>query len=622
MLNDATPINCRDAWRPHAITDRRFWDRARDAAHFASWRDAVGTAARDASPRPALPAASDFLAARRYNDRSRVDRAWQSERTVLSALAAQRCLDGFAAANTPTYGEFEGRDDRLLDWLWDVLNQPTWSVVAHLHGQELPDLSAPHTLDLASCEFALALAELREVLGPWMDAVSANLSGSVLHEIDRRIIEPFARSTATQPAFWSDPETVNNNWTGVCAGSIVAACESLCAQGYFPDHVAAARERALKLLDVFLVRAFTPGGECEEGMGYWSYGLGYACLGWMRLSRKEFIARVDLDRLKRVAEHPRRVHLFSDTFYGRGDANWVLRPPLGWMWWLAEAVESDWLGAWCRRSGTIAARRALLPWRELIVLDALADQAAEAAHMAPELPSGPGCVRYLVDLEAGVFRAGAEGELVATLAGGTNHQSHNHNDLGHVNVWHKERSVLLDLCAPNYTTDFFGPRRYQYLAASSRGHNVPVINGCEQRDGSEAEARVLSQSDESMLLDLTSAYPPETGLTRWTRRLAAGDEILVTDSFEFENAGRVVLRYWSVEEPELLPDDDVRFGDILVSFDPAPARTGIETESGDQHQLKEFAGRQLYCCCANFAATPGTELQVTTRIRSCVVPAI
>ena len=201
---------------PRPLSDRDFWTAARTDPRLAPLWARVEADSAAATAHPPLPQANDFLAALRSNDRRRVDRFWREWRGVFASLILRRCALGIDQADA---------DDRLVDWLWGHLNQPTWAVVAHLSPRELPRLDT-QTLDLASCEMAMFFAETLEVLGPWIQSVSGTLAGSILHEIDRRVLTPYARG---QSVWWdgSGERTDFNNWLGVCAGSILAACVAL-----------------------------------------------------------------------------------------------------------------------------------------------------------------------------------------------------------------------------------------------------------------------------------------------------------------------------------------------------------------------------------------------------------
>jgi hypothetical protein len=550
---------------PRSITDRAFWESVRVKPAFAPIRAWVAARVAGAAPRPAMPAASDYLAARRSNDRRRLDRHWRGARAVLAALALDRCIRG------P-----DERDDRLLDWLWAFATEATWVVSAHLPDMDLPPLWRPW-LDLASCEMAAQLAEMRETLAPWMRAQSRTLADDLVTLVDRQVLAPFA--DRRQSWWWHDKPERTNNWAGVCAGAILAACESFAAQG---QPRPAARARALEMLRLFIARAFTAHGECDEGMHYWEYGLGFACIGWSRLDERAFRAAVPQRRLREIADYPRRAHLAGNLFYAandsgpRADASWAVAP------WLAGALDDRFLAGWSARHPEHR-----LYWHYSQLLRAV--DACRHPPRARAIPRPAGAA-LIPDQQAAILRvATARGELIGTLGGGHNEERHNHNDLGHAGVFLDGVELVPDLGWPDYRSDFFGPRRYTYLSASSRGHCCPLVDGQEQIPGAEAAARVLAWDEGRgrLELDLTAAYPREAGLRRWTRSLARdGAALSLDDQFRTRRPRRPILHVLYATEKPRVARGSIAIGALRVALDPAPLRARVVPIDPAEHLLR------------------------------------
>ncbi|MFZ0407801.1 MAG: hypothetical protein WAM11_06795 [Cyanobium sp.] len=79
------------------------------------------------------------------------------------------------------------------------------------------------------------------------------------------------------------------------------------------------------------------------------------------------------------------------------------------------------------------------------------------------------------------------------------------------------------LGAPEYTADTFGAKRYELLATRSRGHSLPVVNGCEQAAGVGhaalwVEARATTRGF-LVVMDLTACYPSTAGVGQLLRRI-------------------------------------------------------------------------------------------------------
>lgn len=559
--------------------------------------------AEAAPPTPTLPLASDYLAAKRFNDRGRLDRVWRGGRAVLGALALRRAVRGPDPADP---------DDRLLDWFWAFLHQPTWVVSAHLPGHDLPASGAPQ-LDLAACEMAMFMAEIREVLLPWITTVSGTLADSIIFEIDRRVLTPFGQGAEV---WWhpspNQPPRLQNNWTGVCAGSILAACESLAAQGHPRPK---ARARAIEALKFFFNVGFTPSGECDEGLDYWSYGVGVACLGLSRMPVDEVLATFDMERLRQIADYPRRAHLFGDVFHYGNDASAHVKPWHAIVPWLGAITGNEWLLRWAAQNTRGSRDSFGSVWRTLAVPDAaLPDPETSGPLSSPEPAT------YLADQEVAILRSPTpKGMLLALLSGGHNGERHNHNDVGHFMVALGEEIVIPDLGNMHYTTDFFGPRRYTYLAASSRGHNCPLVNGQEQRTGAEARATVLAWDAQAGVfsIEASAAYPAEAGLSRWVRTLRRdGEGYVLIDEYETKGPGVEVGHVvWGIEPPSTATNDAVTMGNIALTLEPAAATHGVESHSSASLMLREFNDRQLHRLQWTYRTDDAGRLRVETRLR-------
>lgn len=107
--------------------------------------------------------------------------------------------------------------------------------------------------------------------------------------------------------------------------------------------------------------------------------------------------------------------------------------------------------------------------------------------------------------------------------GGNNAESHNHNDVGSFVLCRNGEPVVIDLGRDTYTSQTFGPQRYEMTNNRSLYHNVPVVNGYEQKDGRQYEGinvdHTYTDSASIMLVDIAKAYPKEAGVKSWVRRL-------------------------------------------------------------------------------------------------------
>lgn len=137
-------------------------------------------------------------------------------------------------------------------------------------------------------------------------------------------------------------------------------------------------------------------------------------------------------------------------------------------------------------------------------------------------------------------KTGALWDLAAKA--GHNFEHHNHNDCGSYILNINGIRFISEIGAPEYVKDYFdGPNvaRYQFLAARTRGHSLPVINECEQAYGREFTSRFVTceigRPSVSFSIDATKAYPAEAGCIRFLRCFSLDKQagrLEVRDRFE------------------------------------------------------------------------------------------
>ncbi len=596
------------------IDDRDFWQsqaaRAAIEASIAHDLDSI-------PPKPPLPSAADYLAARRTQNRNLLDEHWRTTRPQLQRLVAERLLKG----NQP---HVDSSADRLLNWIFALAYEPTWVVSAHLPNSDLPT-SGEGQLDLAACEMAGELAETLELLSPWIAHHSSTLAKSIISEIDRRTLVPIL---TTMP-WWADPQKPHtNNWTGVCAGSLLSATCSL-RQGQLKSLISSdlserldrTTDRLIELLNYFLRSAFTESGECDEGIGYWCYGVEFACMGLSRLDEATFNSRIDLDRLRMIASYPRRAHMFGNTFFCGNDSGPRAGAPRGSMRWLARVTQDPFLDAWLDRHPGELRTVGQLVRRSLDARSPTNTPSLEA-FQHPQ-------ARLLPDQQAAIFQSQTgKSRLIVTISGGHNAEQHNHNDLGTFQIYLGDKVLIPDLGAPRYRNDFFKHEiRYShYIVAMSSGHCCPSINGFEQKPGRDAASTLLHFDPKTLevAFDLTSAYPADAQLRRWTRHLHVPDHgglSILDDHFELApsdtHTHHIVHRIWFVDRPIIHADHSIVVGPLSITLNLPPNRVHVETfDPGDPRLLlREFPqGTPLYRLDLTYVLGPTARLDLQTRI--------
>jgi hypothetical protein len=416
----------------------------------------------------------------------------------------------------------------LEDLIWAICDEYTWALPAHLEGTCLDEVrletaepagfSHARYLDLFSCETAFALAEILSLVG---DSLAPIVAARARAEVEQRALVPFLARTS--PWRW---ELMVNNWCAVCAGSIGAAALYLYSDS---ARAAAVIARALPTLDRFL-DSFSPDGVCLEGLGYWTYGLGYytAFADLLLTATKGSIDLLADARARKAAAFQSAAYLDSRTALSFADGASAERYRRGLSSHLARRFPE-----------------AAPPARELAAdfsHDRYGRWALALRDLVWDEPQGQGAVKtrpaWFPEAQWLIQPAAAPGRLAFAAKGGHNGEPHNHNDLGSFELVLDGIELLADLGCGEYTKAYFSGDRYSIFCNASFGHSVPIVNGCGQSEGAEHAAKVLSFSADGgravLSLDIAGAYDCP-GLESLVRRFEfdGGEKLTVTDSFAF-----------------------------------------------------------------------------------------
>jgi len=405
----------------------------------------------------------------------------------------------------------------------DIFREESWSLPAHVTAVSGKDVDC---LDLFCAETANLLGEVLLLCG-------AELPAELVREIRARLRTRVFENYLNRDYWWM---AIGSNWNGVCHQGILGA--ALAAE---EDQTLVARlwQRALTFLPTFLA-GFTPDGGSSEGPGYWEYGFGWFC----ELNRQLESRTGGELSLFEGDEHIRAIARFGPLLslanghlvnFADGPASGRLRPAL--LQYLGERLDDSSCRQLARENYrqlavdgfNVAGQRCDLFYLTRLFLACPADVEPAEPVVAPDV--------FLPDLAVLVARGpdqrGNFWEFAAKA--GHNGEHHNHNDCGSYLLNVNGARLIIEIGAPEYTKQFFGEQRYEFIATRTRGHSLPVINGCEQPAGREFAARVLahelSARHARFVVDLTACYPVAANCARCVR------------TFELDKvAGRLVVR--------------------------------------------------------------------------------
>jgi hypothetical protein len=135
-------------------------------------------------------------------------------------------------------------------------------------------------------------------------------------------------------------------------------------------------------------------------------------------------------------------------------------------------------------------------------------------------------------------KAGSSEGFFFAAKGGHNAESHNHNDLGSCVLYFNGKPCLVDIGRETYTAKTFSSRRYEIWTMQSQYHNLPKINGIDQKEGREFVATNSNfKADAKKAVfstDIFNAYPESANVKKWVRTytLERGKKFVINDNWE------------------------------------------------------------------------------------------
>lgn len=147
--------------------------------------------------------------------------------------------------------------------------------------------------------------------------------------------------------------------------------------------------------------------------------------------------------------------------------------------------------------------------------------------------------------------------LIISAKGGHNGESHNHNDMGQFVVYKNSVPFIIDSGSETYSAITFSDKRYTLWTTRSAYHNVPLIDGKEQKDGKEYFAEVLDYSKDGyrvcFSIDLKNAYINREEINEWNRTFEfdrKNQTINVTEKISFIREMSYELHFLTPQKPQ------------------------------------------------------------------------
>ena len=464
--------------------------------------------------------------------------------------------------------------NHIINGIGSFCEETWWGIPAH-YSKPIP-LTELQEVDLFNAETASLIVWTRYMLEKQLDAFSPALCQRIDREIERRILQP-----AVERDYWW--KTAGMNWNPwICSNWL--ACVLICEK----DEARKAEAiRQIRQATQAFIDAYPEDGGCDEGPGYWDRAAA-SMFEIMRLldfeptgvrSQETGVMRQE-SKVRRMAAYAYKTYIgndycvcFADAHENKAVQQVNIVYPFGL--WLNDQTMRE-FGAWLGQRKQVLTNPAALfdksgnfptLGRELFFLRHIREFMEEQPR-EPLLKDV-----WLPDLQIMTAR---RGNLYVAMKGGHNGESHNHNDVGSFIVYRNNEPLFIDPAVGEYTAKTFGKDRYDIWTMQSQYHNLPQINGTDQKDGKTFAAKVVSHKNGQLTLDIAGAYPAEADVKSWKRTVTATKSgITVTEDFELNNykrparlmlmtTNRDALKYISYNHNQL----EVSVEDVSNQLDP------------------------------------------------------
>ena len=419
----------------------------------------------------------------------------------------------------------------IINGIGSFCQETWWGIPAH-YSKAIP-LTELQEVDLFNAETASLIVWTRYMLEKQFNAFTPDLCKRIDREIERRILIP----ALTHNYWW---KTAGMNWNPwICSNWLT--CVLICEK----DETRKAKAIAqIKASTQAFIDAYPEDGGCDEGPGYWDRAAA-SMFEVMRL----LDYGADNPKVRKMAAYAYKMYIGNDYCANFADAheNKAVQQinivyPFGL--WLGDKTMRE-FGAYLGYQKHVLENPAALYdmsgnfptlGRELFFLRNIRDFMAETPR-EPLLKNV-----WLPDLQIMTAR---RGHLFVAVKGGHNGESHNHNDVGSFVVYDNNEPLFIDPGVGEYTAKTFGKNRYDIWTMQSQYHNLPQINGVDQKDGKQYGAKVISHKDGLLTLDIASAYPQEAEVKSWKRTIAATKSgITITEDYalsEYRQPSRLMF---------------------------------------------------------------------------------
>ena len=471
--------------------------------------------------------ATDYLEIIRSGDRRQG--AYAAPRAALMALVMGELAEG------------KGRYiDQIVNGVWYYSEQTWWGWSAHLTLQKaphgLPDVNEP-VIDLGVGEIANILSWTWFLFKDEFNKIHPLIASRLKDEIMKKAVIPYYE----RDDFWwqgLDGSRSVNNWNPWTNHNMLTAI--LILEDDQAQKIKGV-QKVVRSLDAF-TNDYPADGGCDEGPSYWGRAGAslYQCLDLLKRATNGKFDLYDNQLIQNMGSYVYKAYISYPYFTNFADADATTggRPQIIY------SYGKDIGDPIMQKFGAFLAKKQ--DWgkeapggkvdeqiMQLMFLDELSNAKAEEPLISDF---------WLPDLQVAGARdeEGSGDGFFFAAKGGHNNESHNHNDLGTCVMYFNGKPCLVDIGRETYTAKTFSSRRYEIWTMQSQYHQLPKINGVDQKEGREFIATNSSFKADSkkavFSTDISKAYPENAHVEKWMRTytLERGKKFTITDNYELK----------------------------------------------------------------------------------------
>jgi len=477
--------------------------------------------------------ATDYLEVVRSGDRRQ--EAYAGPSNALIALVMGELIEG--------KGRFM---DQIINGVWYYSEQTWWGWSAHLnyftkHMDGLPDINYP-TVDLGVGEVSCNLSWTLHLFKDEFDKVHPQIAKRVKQEVMRKAIIPYYEHNDFR--YMGFTGTRVNNWNPWINYNMLN-CVMLLEDD--PIKKKAGVQKIVNSLDKFL-NGYSDDGGCDEGPSYWSEAgaMLFENLSNLKNATNGKLDVFDNQLVNNIGNYFYKVNIHAPYFINFADADATTGGNPASVYRYGQAIHDVKM----QQFGAYLAR--INKWGEKAFTGKICDQIRNLGLMKEilhaEAKEALVADFWLPNTEVAGARDKEDSYLGFFFGakGGFNAESHNHNDVGSCVMYWDGKPCLIDLGRESYTAKTFSSRRYEIWTMQSQYHNLPKINGVDQKDGADFKAAHTNFTADNTKVffttDIAGAYPVQAKVKSWVRSytLKRGKSFTINDKYKLTGKGEGV----------------------------------------------------------------------------------